>query len=113
MNKYEEEAKKRRTTNVYSNTYDNNDWSERDALPTKDPIGDTDEYVEGYDGWKEGQKAYEEAVKGRLLKPEGKIFGAFTKPESCCSNPENHKEVPLVYSVCKICKVCGADLGVR
>lgn len=113
MDKYKEEAKKRRTSNVYSNTYDNGGWSERDSLPTRDPIGDTDEYVEGYNEWKKGQEEYERTMKGKLLKPEGKVFGAFTKPESCCSDPTNHKEVPLVYSVCTVCKVCGADLGSR
>lgn len=49
-------------------------WSDRDALPTKDPIGDVeDEYVSGYNKWKKDQEAYENQMKNRLLVPEGKV----------------------------------------
>lgn len=53
------------------------DWSQRDALPTKDPIGDVDEkdpYVESYKKWAKDQAAYDQMMKGRVLVPEGKDF---------------------------------------
>lgn len=63
---YEDEAKKRRTCPVFSNTYDNGGWSERDALPTGDPIGDVDEKH------KKDQENYDNMMASKLLNPEGK-----------------------------------------
>jgi hypothetical protein len=91
---YEDEAKKKRTCPVYSSTYDNGGWPDRDELPTKDPIGDVDDHtkdairymtahqagykspenegdvcdpwVEGYNTWKEDQKAYELKMRPHL-----------------------------------------------
>jgi hypothetical protein len=39
----EEEARRKRLSQVFSNTYKNGGWSDRDSLPVKDPIGDVDE----------------------------------------------------------------------
>lgn len=39
----EEEARKKRTSQVFSNTYKNGGWPDRDSLPVKDPIGDVEE----------------------------------------------------------------------
>jgi hypothetical protein len=97
-NNLDEEARKRRTSNVYSNTYDNGGWSVHDAIPTGDPIGDVPETY---------KKEDEEFMK--MIKSAGKHLHPEDKP--CCSKSENHKKVPLVYSVYRMCKVCGADLG--
>jgi hypothetical protein len=99
-----EKFKSRFNDPVYSSTYDNGGWSDRDKLPTGDPIGDVDEpktdlkdalrymiahqngsaydlrmeendWVDGYNKWKADQKKYEETMKPHLKKPEGKIFG--------------------------------------
>lgn len=48
------------------------EWSDRDALPTGDPIGDVDPYVEDYNKWKKDQENYENNMKNRVLSPEGK-----------------------------------------
>jgi hypothetical protein len=87
-------------------------WSKRDALPTKDPIGDVDdpvdEWVDGYNKWKADQKKYEETMKPHLKKPEGKIFGmskstilefaatveGFEKPKCTCGVHAVHGKVP-------------------
>lgn len=87
-----EKYKSRKNEPVYSSTYDNGGWPNRDSLPTKDPIGDVDEkdnlkcdftgkyigekpdeWVEGYKRWKKDQENYEKTMKNKLLRPEGKI----------------------------------------
>ena len=64
---YNEEAKKRRTCPVYSSTYDNGGWSERDRLPEGDPIGDVDD-----SSYSKDQKSYDETMASRVLIPEDK-----------------------------------------
>lgn len=39
-----EKYKSRKNEPVYSSTYDNGGWPARDSLPTKDPIGDVEEF---------------------------------------------------------------------
>ena len=55
-----------------------NGWSQRDALPTGDPIGDVDEsqdeYISGHKKWAKDQETYNEMMRGRLLNPKGKNF---------------------------------------
>lgn len=113
MNKTEQNAKKARHNPVYSNTYGNGGWSERDSLPTSDPIGDVPESF-----IKDSKKLYE-SIKDRLLVPKGKFADHYTlnsqktcgKTDRCCNKSENHKKVHLVYSAYRMCKVCGSDLG--
>lgn len=74
-----EKYKSRKSEPVYSSTYNNGGWSDRDELPTKDPIGDVDEpvdeWVEGYKKWQADQKAYEEKMRPHLKVKEDKVFG--------------------------------------
>lgn len=79
---YEDEAKKRRTCPVFSNTYDNGGWSERDSLPTGDPIGDVDEpkkqeldkaCAEMHEKFVQDQKEYDKMMSSRLVNPNGKF----------------------------------------
>lgn len=124
---YNEEAKKRRTCPVYSSTYDNGGWSERDGLPEGDPIGDVDEpktIKETTKSIKKDEKTYFEMMRGRLLNPEGKNFdygftieeikeqfyASINKKTDCCSSPDRYINGIgglRFYS----CRNCGADLG--
>ena len=112
---YNEEAKKRRTCPVYSSTYDNGGWSERDRLPEGDPIGDVDEpktIKETTKSIKKDEKTYFEMMRSRLLNPEGKNFdlGIELKLKTCCSEPDKYVNGIgglRFYS----CRNCGADLG--
>lgn len=102
---YDDEAKKRRTCPVFSSTYSNKGWSDRDALPTGDPIGDVDkkmedEWVEGYKQWKNDLKAYEEKMKSKTLNPKGKYTHdrkplVTTEPKCDCGTEAVYGKVPV------------------
>lgn len=105
------------------------DWSERDALPTGDLIGDIDEevrthaidsmrYILGHTHnlpkkFVEETKKFHEELRKRGGDVDKKHYGYHyhVKSDTCCDNKENHKKVPLIYSICRVCKVCGKDLG--
>jgi len=125
MKKTEEEAKKRRTTDVYSSTYDNGGWSKRDALPKGDPIGDVvEEDKKSYkdkmklvpDSFIRDNKKLYEAMKDRLIFPEGKLpydpgFGISLKSSTCCDKPSKYKNIVSTSLKFWSCRNCGADLG--
>lgn len=107
-----EKYKSRFNEPVYSSTYDNGGWSDRDSLPTKDPIGDVDEpvdeWVDGYKKWQADQRAYESTMKPHLKVSEGKMFGmdmatikefaatveGFKKPKCNCGTYAVYGDVP-------------------
>jgi hypothetical protein len=107
----EEEARKRRTSSVFSGTYGNGGWSERDSLPSGDPIGDVDEpknilpikngvydpYVESYKKrFQKDQESYEQTMKGRLINPDGKKFEHQINEIKCdCGTEATYGKVPL------------------
>jgi hypothetical protein len=127
--------KSRKDEPVYSSTYDNGGWPERDSLPTGDPIGDIDERKKThlpdidmdkkpwdtfnitYDQYKKDMENYINTMKARLLVPQGKMvenkdFGVnFCAPKQCCSNPQKHKNIISNSLKFYVCKNCGADLG--
>ena len=98
--------KSRKDEPVYSSTYSNGGWPERDKLPKSDPIGDIDEI-------KKDMKKYLETMKQRVIKPEGKNFdlGFEIKPKTCCSKPDKYKNILSVNLKIWSCKNCGAYLG--
>lgn len=52
------------------------DWSDRDALPKRDPIGDIDPQVAvTVASFKKDEQTYTEMMRERLLNPKGKVFG--------------------------------------
>lgn len=130
MDRLEKEARKRRTSNVYSSTYDNGGWSKRDSIPTGDPIGDVvekeqDDYIDGCEKWKKDQEAYIEMMKKRLLVPKGKlivpveailVYEMFNpkhhiEAEACCDKPNKYKNIISTSLKFWSCRNCGADLG--
>ena len=108
-------------------------WPERDALPTGDPIGDVDENSHARDAiryatanmanWHEEEEEFYKNLKKRCLQPKGKIVKS---PEygiaidgtqyrkwktTCCSDPQKYKNVISKNLQFYSCKNCGADLG--
>ena len=99
-------------------------WSDRDALPTGDPIGDVDEIIKEIKSrvkapkgslekrWNESQQTYFEMMRERLLNPEGKKFDCgYTLTKKCCSKPDKYKNIISNSLKFYSCKNCGADLG--
>jgi len=125
MDKLEKEAKKKRSTDVYSNTYDNGGWSKRDALPTGDPIGDVVEEESkdkkpkaDFAKWIEDTKKYNSTMRGRLIVPQGKDlnikaedFYGFPEIKKCCEKPQKYKNIISNNLKFWACRNCGADLG--
>jgi len=135
MDKLEKDAKKKRTTNVYSDTYDNGGWSKRDVLPTGDPIGDvveseqeptTKKELKKYPkpmecktawappvGFEKDVQNYIDTMKDRLLVPKGKFLdGDFgVSFHTCCEKPQKYKNIISNSLKFWSCKNCGADLG--
>jgi hypothetical protein len=124
-----EKTKSRFNEPVYSATYDNSGWPERDELPTVDPVGDVDEsslakktmeaaHALHMPHLEKDEETYFEMMRRRLLNPEGKNFGKskaailkdFDK-SGCCSNPQKYKNVISKNLQFYSCKNCGADLG--
>jgi len=135
MSKYEEEAKKKRITDVYSSTYNNGGWSKRDALPTGDPIGDIVEEEQDIfkpqhifkipEEWAKKAEEYHKKMKERSLHPKGKfimpveaipVYGMLdpkhnVEAEACCDKPHRYKNIISQTLKFWSCKNCGADLG--
>ena len=109
-----EKYKSRKSEPVYSSTYDNGGWPDRDELPTKDPIGDVDEpvdeWVEGYKAWQKDQENYELIMRPHLKVKENKVFGfakekteelivainpiSFYPPECSCGIRATYGDIP-------------------
>jgi hypothetical protein len=100
-NKLEEEARKKRTDPVYSNTYTsmpnlNNFKSERFSFLNEN--------------WEKDWDNYTKTMESKLIVPENKVLSLKEKSNPCCSNPEKYKNG---FNTLKFwsCKNCGADLG--
>lgn len=108
---------------VYSSTYDNGGWSERDKLPESDPIGDVDE-SDKYKIARTGVGQYHidfsdcnfyKNMKKHCISPKNKYDGSRfpdidMDSKTCCSSPAKYINgigSLKFYS----CKNCGADLG--
>ena len=108
---------------VYSATYDNGGWPERDSLPTGDPHGDVDEpKVTRVDTGRYrvnfNDSDFYKNMKKRCINPEGKYDGpskfdpgVSIKLKTCCESPQKYKNVISKNLQFYSCKNCGADLG--
>jgi hypothetical protein len=102
-----EEARKRRTTPVYSSTYDN----KYSNLPNTSIINEnSNRYTSSSMDWEKDWETYSKTMKSKLISPEDKITEVSPKKEPCCSKPEKYKNG---FNTLKFwsCKNCGADLG--
>lgn len=98
-----EEAKKRRTSDLYGD----GDWSQRDDLPTGDPIGDIVEeemsrkMSAAHNRWRLDQENYEKMMRKQLIHPYGKHFGIdyaypeVNKPKCDCGVEKSYKNPTL------------------
>jgi len=100
-NKLEEEARKKRTDPVYSNTYTSipnlkNFKSERFSFLNEN--------------WEKDWENYAKTMESKLLVPEDKALSLKEESKTCCSKPEKYKNG---FNTLKFwsCKNCGADLG--
>ena len=69
------------------------DWSKRDEIPFGNPIGDVDE-------------SYYAIIRQAGAHIDHKDCVEPFNPDNCCSDPSNHKKVPLAISVITVCTVC-------
>jgi hypothetical protein len=122
MSSIEENARKKRTDNVYSSTYDNGGWSKRDSVPTKDPIGDVEE--ENFRGSSDPTRYIwtgepidvsptwtGEPIDVSPTELNFEKFRGIPEYSPCCKNPKKYKNIISNNLKFWSCKNCGADLG--
>ena len=82
-------------------------WPRRDDLPTGDPIGDIDDSSHiGYDKSKGSDESYYTVIRQAGAHIDHKDCVQPFNRTNCCSNPQNHKKVPVFTSVITVCSVC-------
>ena len=80
------------------------EWSERDSLPTRDPIGDI---------FERDQKKYMDEMKSRVLFPASKNFEISPSKANKCSHSKKRKVIisnNLKYWFCPDCKEDVGDI---
>jgi hypothetical protein len=99
---------------VYSSTYDNGGWSERDNLPESDPVGDveTKSAIAPYPKkFYQEQAKYHKELRERGMDNSNKYYGNNAITEDCCDKPKKYKNVISNSLQFYSCRNCGSDLG--